>query len=161
MLRPAWPRGRIATINVTFSPTATGIRGATLTVTDNASGSPQTSSVSGAGVAPTASLSPTSLSFSKQNVNTSSSPKTVMLTNTGSAPLTVNSISITGTNANNFALTSASTCPLSGGTVATQGNCTIVVTFTPTSKGGKTAAVSVADNASGSPQQVSLSGTAH
>jgi hypothetical protein len=36
-----------------------------------------------------------------------------------------------------------------------------VVTFTPTGKGGKTAAISVADNASGSPQQVSLSGTGH
>src|SRR5437870_2537708 len=115
------------TINVTFTPAATGSRSATLTVTDNASNSPQTSSVSGAGVAPTATLSPTSLSFSRQNVNTTSASKTVMLTNTGSAPLTVTSITITGTNANNFALTSASTCPVSGGTVATQGNCTIVV----------------------------------
>src|SRR5207245_1630603 len=94
------------TINVTFTPAATGTRGATLTVTDNASNSPQTSSVSGAGVAPTATLSPTSLSFSRQNVNTTSASKTVMLTNTGSAPLTVTSITITGTNANNFALTS-------------------------------------------------------
>ncbi|PYU96721.1 MAG: hypothetical protein DMG25_01000, partial [Acidobacteria bacterium] len=74
---------------------------------------------------------------------------------------TINSITITGTNANNFALTGASTCPLGGGTVAAPGNCTIVVTFKPTSKGAKTAAVSVADNASGSPQQASLSGTGH
>jgi len=153
--------GGNCTINVTFTPTATGSRSATLTVTDNASNSPQTAGVSGTGVGPTASLSPTSLSFGKQNVNTTSAPKTVTLSNTGNAPLTINSITLTGTNANNFALTSASTCPLSGGTVPTPGNCTIVVTFTPTGKGGKTAAVSVADNASGSPQQVSLSGTGH
>src|SRR6059058_2917664 len=84
-----------------------------------------------------------------------------LMSNTGNTPLTINSITLTGANANNFALTSASTCPLGGGTVSAAGSCTIVVTFTPTSKGGKTAAVSVADSASGSPQQVSLSGTGH
>src|SRR2546428_2865218 len=42
------------TINVTFTPTATGTRSATLAVTDNASNSPQTSGVSGTGVGPTA-----------------------------------------------------------------------------------------------------------
>jgi len=117
--------------------------------------------VSGTGVGSTASLSPTSLTFSKQNVNTTSAPKTVTLSNTGNAPLIINSITLTGANANSFALTSASTCPLSGGTVSAPGSCMIVATFTPTSKGGKNAAISVADNALGSPQQVSLSGTGH
>ena len=124
----------------------------------------QTAGVSGTGVGPTATLSPTSLSFSKQNVNTTSPPKTVTLSNTGNAPLTINTITITGTNANNFALTSASTCPLGGGTLNAQTNCTLSVTFTPTSKGSKAASVTVADNAnnvSGSQQQVSLSGTGH
>src|SRR2546427_171726 len=45
------------TINVTFTPAVTGSRSATLTVTDNASNSPQTAGVSGTGVAPP-SLSP-------------------------------------------------------------------------------------------------------
>src|SRR5207248_2895845 len=144
------------TINVTFTPTAIGSRSATLTVTDNASNSPQTAGVSGTGVSLPAIPPPPVPNFGNQNVETPSAPKTVTLSNTGNAPLTINSISITGANANNFALTSASTCPLSGGTVAASGNCTIVVTFTPTSRGGKTAAISVADNASGSPQQVSL-----
>src|SRR5439155_1125220 len=65
------------TINVTFTPTVTSSRSATLNVTDNASNSPQTAGVSGTGVGPTATLSPTSLTFSKQNVNTTSPPKTV------------------------------------------------------------------------------------
>ena len=156
--------GGSCTINVTFTPTATGSRSATLTVTDNASNSPQTAGVSGTGAAPTAILSPTSLSFSRQNANTTSPPKTVTLSNTGNAPLTINTITITGTNANNFALTSASTCPLGGGTLNAQTNCTLSVTFTPTSKGSKAASVTVTDNAndvSGSQQQVSLSGTGH
>src|SRR5437588_800095 len=71
------------TINVTFTPAATGSRSATLTVTDNASNSPQTAGVSGTGIGSTATLSPTSLSFSKQNVNTTSAPQTVTLSNTG------------------------------------------------------------------------------
>src|SRR5207253_11469388 len=37
------------TINVTFTPTATGARSATLSVTDNARNSPQTAGVSGTG----------------------------------------------------------------------------------------------------------------
>src|SRR2546427_820646 len=149
------------TINVTFTPTATGTRSATLTVTDNAGNSPQTAGVSGTGTTATASLSPTSLTFSRQNVNTTSAPKTVTLSNTGDTPLTINSITLTGANANNFALTSASTCPLGGGTVSAAGSCTIVVTFTPTSKGGKSAAVSLARNARGRPQPGSPSGTRH
>jgi len=145
------------TFSTTGSRTLTATYGGDANFTGSASAA-VAQSVSGAAAV---SLSPTSLTFSRQNVNTTSAPKTVTLSNTGNAPLTVNSITLTGANANNFALTSASTCPLSGGTVAAAGNCTIVVTFTPTSKGGKTAAVSVADNASGSPQQVSLSGTGH
>src|SRR5207248_1125258 len=77
------PANGTCTINVTFTPAATGSRSATLTVTDNASNSPQTAGVSGTGVGATATLSPTSLTFSKQNVNTTSPPKTVTLSNTG------------------------------------------------------------------------------
>src|SRR5437879_11109164 len=96
-------------------------RTATYCVDANFTGSPSAAvgqSVSGAAAV---SLSPTSLTFRRQNVNTTSAPKSVTLSNTGNAPLTVNSITLTGANANNFALTSASTCPLSGGTVAAAG----------------------------------------
>src|SRR5207249_3088680 len=136
-------------VGLTSAAPATGSRSATLTVTDNASNSPQTAGVSGTGAAPTAILSPTSLSFSRQNANTTSPPKTVTLSNAGNAPLTINSITITGTNANNFALTSASTRPLGGGTLNAQTNCTLSATFTPTSNGSKAASVPVTDNANG------------
>jgi len=43
--------GDICTINLTFTPVATGTRSATLTVTDNASSSPQTVALTGTGLA--------------------------------------------------------------------------------------------------------------
>src|SRR5207302_490873 len=50
------------------------------------------------GAVPIASLSPTSVPFGNQLVNTTSAAQTVTLSNTGNAALTINSISITGTN---------------------------------------------------------------
>jgi hypothetical protein len=83
-----------------------------------------------------------------------SSAQTVTLTNTGSATLSITSVTVTGTNASDF--TESDTC---GNSVATGANCRIAVMFTPAASGARTAALSIADNASGSPQTVSLSGT--
>ena len=43
--------------------------------------------------------------------------------------------------------------------MAAGANCAISITFTPSASGAATAAVNIADNVSGSPQTVSLSGT--
>jgi fibronectin type 3 domain-containing protein len=43
--------------------------------------------------------------------------------------------------------------------VAAGANCAIAVIFTPSALGARTAALSITDNASGSPQTVALSGT--
>jgi len=61
------PAGASCTITITFAPTATGSRTATLSVTDNAAGSPQTVVLNGAAVLPfglpdTGTLSPSSVS---------------------------------------------------------------------------------------------------
>ena len=146
--------GGKCTISVTFTPAASGSRSAALSIADNASGSPQTVSLTGTGTAPVASVSPTSLTFSSQAVDTTSSAQTVTLTNSGNAALSITSLTFTGTNASDFAHTD--TC---GTSVAAGANCTIAVLFTPSASGARTAALSIADNATGSPQTVSLSGT--
>ncbi len=51
--------GAICTINVTFSPSTTAGESATLTITDNASGSPQTVQLSGQGVGQAVTIAPT------------------------------------------------------------------------------------------------------
>src|SRR5205807_1804000 len=92
------------TINVTLTPAATGSRSAVLTVTDNASNSPQTAGVSGTGIAPP-SLSPTSLNFGNQNVGATSAAQAVTLSNPSGAALTITSIGFTGTNPGDFGQT--------------------------------------------------------
>ena len=110
--------------------------------------------VAGGGSLPGASLSPTSINFGAQNTGTSSAPIPVTLTNSGGAPLSISSITITGGNPGDFSQTN--NC---GTTLATGASCDINVTFTPTTTGSRISSVSVADNALGSPQSVSLSGT--
>jgi phosphatidylethanolamine-binding protein (PEBP) family uncharacterized protein len=145
--------GANCTISVRFTPSASGSRTASLSITDNASGSPQTVSLSGTGALALASLSPTSLAFGNQSVGTTSTAQTLTLSNTGNAPLSITSLAFTGTNASDF--DQSNTC---GSSLAAGANCTIVVMFTPSVTGTRAASLSVSDNASGSPQSVPLSG---
>lgn len=141
--------GQKCTVSVVFSPTSTGTQTGLLSVADNAIGSPQTVSLIGVGTAPQVSLSPTSLSFATQLVNTVSAPQPVTLTNTGTATLTISSI-VTGSS---FGQTNS--C---GGSVKAGGSCVINVTFSPIGQGPRSGSVLIYDNAAGSPQSVSCTG---
>jgi uncharacterized repeat protein (TIGR01451 family) len=145
-------------ISVTFDPAAAGARSAALSIADNAAGSPQTVPLAGTGTtattAPAVTLAPTSLTFASQAAGTTSAAQSVTLTNSGNAALTIAEITLTGTNAGDFAQTN--TCPAS---LAASANCTISVTFDPAAAGARSGAISIADNATGSPQTVSLAGT--
>lgn len=103
---------------------------------------------------PLASLSTTNMGFGNQTVNTSSAAQGVTLSNTGTAPLNISSIVMGGANGSEF--TQTNTC---GTTVAAGANCTITVTFQPTATGSRIAALTITDNAPGSPRTVTLSGT--
>src|SRR5438067_271137 len=144
--------GANCAVTVTFTPTATGARTGAVTFTDNAAGSPHTVTLSGAGTAaptPAASLSAASMTFGNQQINTTSAAQTVTLSNTGNAALTITGIAATG----DFAQTTPSLhAPLP---IA---NCAITLTFTPTATGPRTGAVTITDNAAGSPHTVTLSG---
>src|SRR5437870_4864446 len=83
--------GANCTINVTFTPTASGARTGTLSLADDAGGSPQMFSQIGSGTASGVAFAPTSLDFGNQLLATTSAPMTVTLTNTGAAALTINS----------------------------------------------------------------------
>jgi Abnormal spindle-like microcephaly-assoc'd, ASPM-SPD-2-Hydin len=146
--------GAKCTITVTFAPQVTGGLSASVTVTDNATGSPQTIALTGSGVRPNVQLSPKSLTFGSQEIGTTSAPQNITLTDDGGGTLTISSIAITGTDPEDFAQTN--NCPAS---LPTTGTCTITVTFTPTATGSRTAVVTITDNAASSPQEASLSGT--
>lgn len=108
----------------------------------------------GTGTSPIVQFSPTSVGFGNQQVSTASSPFTVVMSNIGTAILNISSIGFTGTNAADFSKTT--TC---GSTLAMAASCNIAITFTPAALGSRTANLSVADNAAGSPQTVALTGT--
>jgi hypothetical protein len=142
--------GAYCTINVTFTPQVAGGQSGTLTIMDNAVGSPHTVGLGGVGLGPLTSISPTSLPFGSLGVGATSAPKLVYLGNSGNAPLTITSITISG----DFAQTNNCVSPLAAHTY-----CTINVTFSPTAGGTRTGAITITDNAAGSPHTVSLSGT--
>ena len=143
--------GAACTINVTFQPTVAGNRIGTLSVSDNAVNTPQTASLSGIGIGmSTVTLSPTSADFGNQTVASTSAATVVTLTNAGTAPLNITSITASG----DFAQTN--TC---GTLVAANSNCTVSVTFTPTVAGSRTGTLTVTDDATSSPQTTNLAGT--
>jgi hypothetical protein len=147
-------------IAVDFVPQASGSRFATVNIADNAAGSPQIISLNGTGTAPVATLSETSLSFGNVNVGDTSTLPSITLTNTGNQTLMISSVTIDPTvgTPGDFALSGSNTCETVG-TLQPSTNCAITVSFTPALQGGAIGRVDIADNASGSPQTVLLTGT--
>src|SRR5437870_4535458 len=114
-------------------------------------GTPQRVTLSGAAAisGPKATLSHSNLYFPTQAKGTISCTKKVILTNIGTTSLNITGIAITGTNAGDFSQTH--TC---GSSLVVGSSCSISVTFKPTASGIRTAALSISDNAAGSPQKV-------
>jgi len=105
--------------------------------------------------APTLSITPSSVSFSDIVIDTTATATvTVKNTATGANPVTFTSIGASGSSA----FTQTNTC-LSG-KLGTGKTCTITVTFKPPKVATYVGTITLTDNASGSPQQISLNGTA-
>ncbi len=151
------PNGN-CTVGVTFSPTTATAEMAALDFADNAATSPQTAALSGTGLGPLVTLSSPSLTFAALDMGTTSAAQTVTVTNSGSGNLTFATAAATlsGTNAADFAIAS-DTC--SGQTIAPAGTCAVGLTVTPSHGGSEAATLNLADNATGSPQTVALTGT--
>jgi len=143
--------GSSCQFQVTFTPTAGGARNGTLSITDNAPGSPHTVALTGSGYVTTATVTPSSLSFGTQMVGTTSTAQSLVVTNTGSNPITVSAITPT----TDFAETDNCTAA----PVAVEGSCTINVTFSPSVGGVRNGTVTMSDNAQGNPHVVNVSGT--
>jgi sugar lactone lactonase YvrE len=144
------PKFSTCTIVVSFKPSAPGAVSAVVTATVNGS-NPQTIALTGTGVAPTISVSATSLTFDSTVPNTTSTAQIVTISNTGGGPVQLGTISIAGAG---FADTT--NC---GAVLAQGANCTVSVTFTPTAPSTYAGMLTIPDNAAGGPHSVALSGT--
>ena len=94
------------------------------------------------------------ITFDSQPVGTASPPRTVTLTNSGTATLNIASVMVAGPHAADFVLTN--TC---GSRLAPGAGCTATVTFKPSAAGNRTASVNITDDAAGSPHIIPVSGT--
>ena len=97
-------------------------------------------------------LTPTSYNFGNETVGTSSAGQPFTLANGGATTATITSIGFTGTNPGDFSQTN--TC---GASIASGGNCTISVVFTPAASGTRTATLQVV--AGGTTLTSALTGT--
>jgi len=104
---------------------------------------------------PTLTGSPTSLSFAANSVSVASTPQSVILTNSGSSSVTLNSTTLVGANTGDYSI-SSNTC---GGTLGGSGTCTVGVTFTPTTTGSRYAYLAVTNSATATPVYIAISGT--
>lgn len=144
--------GASCQISVTFTPTGFGNRNGILVIANDGLGG--TIGVALTGTTPpgvSVSLSPLNVSFPSQYVGTSGLPQTLTVTNTGSATLMIT----------NVASSTADFATLSNCTnsVPPNANCTIGVFFDPTASGTRSGTLTITDNATGSPQTVTLTGT--
>lgn len=158
------------TFGVAFTPSTSGAaESATLTVTYTAGVSgngpiSQTISLTGTGTnaSPVANVTPSSISFGGQLVTIASTAQAITVKNTGTANLNITAApSVTGSNSSEFSVATNSTCT-SGTAVTPNSSCVINVAFTPAAgaSGSRSATLNILDNATGSPQAITLSGTA-
>ncbi|NUR48623.1 MAG: choice-of-anchor D domain-containing protein [Hamadaea sp.] len=141
--------GSSCTVNVVFTPTASGTRTGTLALT--ASGITNTVPLSGTGVAPgpVLSLNPASLTFGATVVGSPAATQTVTVTNTGTTTATVSGVTASG----DFSQTN--NCS----SLAVNASCTVTVGFTPTAAGTRTGTVTLTSNATNNPATVAVSGS--
>jgi hypothetical protein len=146
-------------IIVTFNPTATGPLTGTFTITHTAGGSPFTVNLSGTGLPVpvpgfTVSINgnPAGSTFNFGNVMVGmNSVANFVVTNTGTAPLHLNSFAVTGAG--------FTTNAVNGQIVAVGGNYPFTATFAPTTATGYSGSLTIAHDAVGNPFMVNFTGT--
>ncbi|MCI0453647.1 MAG: choice-of-anchor D domain-containing protein [Candidatus Dadabacteria bacterium] len=146
------------TIVIIFTPIAEGTRRASLTITDNASDSPQGVELKGIGTVspPAVKISPGNLDFGIQEVNTISKALTVALSNKGSGSLSVHSVILIGNNVDDFTITDDNCSNATH--MVTGKKCTVSIRFTPKAAGSRSSSLTIRHNAADSPRIVGLTG---
>jgi hypothetical protein len=147
----------VCSFTILFAPNAgtLGPRSATVTITP-AVGPPLTIQLTGNAATPeqVASITPASLSFAPQTVNSASSSQAMQIKNITSRAISLGRI--VSTNASEFSITRD---PCSGSSVAPKNTCVISVAFTPESAGGRTGLLQINSTAGEFLRGAAVSGT--
>jgi hypothetical protein len=138
--------GLSCAVTVSFAPTTTGAKTASLTVSATPGGS-ATRTLSGTGLQPAAlAMSPVQHGFGVRASGTSGGAVPFTVTNTGEVPSGVLATSLVGDDGDQFD-TSSDTCD--GATLAAGATCSVIVSFAPTTTGSKVAGLQVSGGPAG------------
>jgi hypothetical protein len=140
-----------ATLNAVFAPTAGGDASGSVTITTDRLHSPVTITLTGTGAQPGLSIAPASFAYGSV-VDGQTKSQTFTLTNTGSTPLTISQLAISGAGYSLSGLTTPST-------IAAGGSATFNAVFAPTTAGSLPGKITISSNAPASPSTVALTGT--
>jgi len=152
--------GKKCVLRVVFAPQSVGASDVWMGV--NSPGFAfQAATLEGTGVAgvPQLTYTPPSLTYNTQSTGVPSAAQYVLITSTGTGPLHVTNVTLGGANAGDFTVADQSGTCVEGEAVAVGSKCNLQVVFTPTAAGARTATLYLNDDAAGSPQQVTLTGT--
>jgi hypothetical protein len=146
------PPGDSCTVEVVFKPSVVGSDPAGISVSSNATSSPDTLDLAGTGIGPELLLDRSNISFSPQIPGEPSAPERVMVTNTGNASLNITAV-----------VSSAAEFTTDGGNCVGQpippsANCSFDVILTGDAEHTATGVISIASNAPTSPDTVQVSG---
>jgi hypothetical protein len=140
---------------VVFSPGEMGNRGAALEVHAEMPDSPARLELTGEGVAPLVELSPSTLSFGSQDVGTTSGAKTITVSNSGTAPLEIEGLSLEGGGARDFRRR-GDKC--SKQTLQPGSECTVQFAFAPRAAGARSVELRISSDALHPPPALAISG---
>ena len=119
-------------MSVRFAPTTVGSKTATLSINSNGSVTPKTYALSGTGVDPVVTITPSPVTFATQNVGTNSATQTITIRNTGTAAITTSPVALGGTDASQFTITNPTVTCVTGRSLAAGASCTFNLRFSPT-----------------------------
>jgi hypothetical protein len=128
-------------VSIAFTPTASGTRAGSFSITDTSTGvtATQTAALTGIGNAPaTDTLSTNTLGFSQQQVGSTSATQQVTMTNSGDVALALQTPTI---NSNDFTVTNNCGTSLPGKTT-----CAYTIAFVPTATGTRTGTLTITDS---------------
>ena len=143
-------------VEVGFDPTAGRQLSATLQFTDDRAGSPRSVQLTGLGLFPAATPSPSRVDFGSVTLKSKSAPLTVTLTSSGNFAVKVSRVSLAGPNKGDFTIVSES---CQNQTLQPGGSCQVTLVFRPQALGARTATLTFTDTGLDSPQSVPLTGS--
>jgi hypothetical protein len=149
--------GDTCTLTYAFDPGTVGGKSATVTVTSNAP--PVALTLTGQGIQTELSRSPATLAFGGQDIDSgATATHTSTVTNSGTETVSISSVALGGTDPGEFVRLTGQLSDCSSSTVLAAGEtCDVRVQFDPSTKGDKTATVTIDSNAASI--TVNLTGT--